>query len=58
MLKANLFPLEMCDFDVILGMHWLSTQQEHVDCFTKKFQGDRRVHGLGFGSEEITAQRV
>ena len=25
-LKANLIPLEMSDFDVILEMNWLSTQ--------------------------------
>ena len=36
MLKANLIPLEMWDFDVILGMDWLSTHRASVDCFTKK----------------------
>ena len=25
-LPANLFPFEMCDFDVILGMDWLSRE--------------------------------
>ena len=54
-LKANLIPLEMWDFDVILGMDWLSTHRDLVDCFTKKvvfwkqrfleleFEGDRRI---------------
>ena len=54
-MKANLIPLEMCDFDVILGMDWLSTHRALVDCFTKKivfqksgypkieFGGDRRI---------------
>ena len=54
-LKANLIPLEMYDFDVILGMNWLSTHQVSVDYFTKKvvfqkprfpkleFVGDRRI---------------
>ena len=54
-LKANLIPLEMCDFDVILGMDWLSTHRALVDYFTKKvvfrkprfselkFEGDLRV---------------
>ena len=54
-LKANLIPLEMYDFDVILGMDWLSTHRASVDCFTKKivfqksrypeieFEGDRRI---------------
>ena len=36
-LKANLIPLEMWDFDVILGMDWLSIHRVLVDCFTKKF---------------------
>ena len=55
MLKVNLISLEMWDFDVILGMDWLSTQQASVDCFTKKvvfqkarfleleFEGDRKI---------------
>ena len=54
-LKANLIPLKMYDFDVILGMDWLSTHQVSVDCFIKKvvfqkpgfpeleFVGDRRI---------------
>ena len=54
-LKENLIPLEMHDFDVILDMDWLSTHRSSMDCFTKKvvfwklgyleleFEGDRRV---------------
>ena len=54
-LKANLIPLEMFDFDVILGMDWLSNHRASMDCFTKKivfkkpgypeleFKGDRRI---------------
>ena len=54
-LKANLNSLEMYDFDVILGMDWLSTHRVLVDYFTKKvvfrkprfleleFEGDRGV---------------
>ena len=34
-LKENLIPLEIYDFDVILGMDWLSTHRASVDCFTK-----------------------
>ena len=37
-LKANLIPLEMTDFDVILGMDWLSNQRALMNCFTKKIQ--------------------
>ena len=45
----------MWDFDVILGMDWLSTHRASMDCFTKKvvfqkpgfskleFEGDRKV---------------
>ena len=54
-LKANLIPLEMLDFDVILRMDWLSNHRVSMDCFTKKiifkksgypkleFEGDRRI---------------
>ena len=54
-LKANLIPLEMTDFDVILGMDWLSNHRASMDCFTKKivfrkpgypeleFEGDRWI---------------
>ena len=54
-LEANLIPLEMSDFDIILGIDWLFTHQISVDCFTKKvmfrklgflkleFEGDHRV---------------
>ena len=54
-LKVNLIPLEMTDFDVILGMDWLSSHRASMDCFTKKivfrklgypeleFEGDRWI---------------
>ena len=54
-LKANLIPLEMSDFDVILGMNWLSNHRASMNCFTKKiifkkprypkieFEGDRKI---------------
>ena len=54
-LKANLIPLKMINFDVILGMDWLSNHRASVNCFTKEirfekpgypefeFVGDRRV---------------
>ena len=35
-LKANLIPLEMSYFDVILGMDWLSNHRASMNCFTKK----------------------
>ena len=35
-LKAKLIPLEMNDFDVILGIGWLSNHRALIDCFTKK----------------------
>ena len=35
-LKTNLIPLEMSDFDVILGMDWLSNHRASMDCFIEK----------------------
>ena len=35
-LKTNLIPLEMSDFDVILRMDWLSNYRASMDGFTKK----------------------
>ena len=34
-LKANLIQLEMTDFDIILGMDWLSNNRVLMDSFTK-----------------------
>ena len=52
-LKVNLIPLEMFNFDVILGMDRLSNHRALMDCFTKKivfkksryleFESDRRT---------------
>jgi hypothetical protein len=35
-LKADLVPLKLDEFDVILGMDWLSRWHAVVDCFTKE----------------------
>jgi len=54
-LKVDLLPLELQDFDVILGMDWLSMHKAQMDCFTKTvilqwpngkkivFRGERNV---------------
>ena len=54
-LEVNVIPLRMFDFDVILGMDWLSNHRASMDCFTKKivfkklrypelkFEGDRKI---------------
>ena len=42
-LKANLIPLEMADFDVILGMDWLSNHKASMNCFTKKIQFEDKI---------------
>ena len=46
-LKVDLMSLELYDFDVILGMDWLSKHKTQVDCFTKTMTiqgiGDKRV---------------
>ena len=73
-LKANLIPLEMFDFNEILGIDWFSNHRASMDCFTKnivfkkprypdlEFEGDRRILptyvDLGIRGEEITTQRV
>ena len=45
-LKANLILLEMLDFDVILGMDWLSNHKASMNCFTNKI----RFEKLGYQS--------
>ena len=40
-LKDNLIPLEMTDFDVILGMDWLSNHRASMNCFTKKIRFEK-----------------
>ncbi|XP_071719041.1 uncharacterized protein [Rutidosis leptorrhynchoides] len=35
-LQAQLLPMEMHDFDIILGMDWLSPHYAHVDCHGKR----------------------
>ena len=54
-LRADLMPLALDDFDLILGMDWLSIYRARVDCFIKTvnlqdvsvkkvvFMGGRRV---------------
>ncbi|GKB44723.1 putative reverse transcriptase domain-containing protein [Tanacetum coccineum] len=34
--SANLFPLEMSDFDIIHGMDWLTEHRAAIDCHTKR----------------------
>ena len=52
-LKANLIPLKMWDFDVILGMDWLSTHRALLDCFKKKVA----FHKPGFLKLEFESDR-
>jgi hypothetical protein len=54
-LRVDLMLLELYDFELILGMDWLSKHKAHVDCFTKAvtiqrisdkrvvFEGERKV---------------
>nr|GEX91864.1 putative reverse transcriptase domain-containing protein [Tanacetum cinerariifolium] len=35
--SANLFPLDMHDFDIILGMDWLTKHRATIVCHTKSF---------------------
>ncbi|GJV26200.1 putative reverse transcriptase domain-containing protein [Tanacetum coccineum] len=36
--SANLLPLEMSDFDIILGMDWLTEHRATIDCHSKHFE--------------------
>ncbi|XP_071718933.1 uncharacterized protein [Rutidosis leptorrhynchoides] len=36
MFPANLFPMTMHDFDIILGMDWLSCHHTNIDCYSKR----------------------
>ncbi|XP_071739589.1 uncharacterized protein [Rutidosis leptorrhynchoides] len=36
MFPANLFPMTMHDFDIILGMDWLSRHHATIDCYSKR----------------------
>ena len=57
-LLVDLMPLYMQDFDIILGMNWLSSYHASIDCFEKKvifkipgeiefyFQGDKVKSGV------------
>jgi hypothetical protein len=44
-IRVDLLPLELCDFDVILGMDWLSTYRAQMNYFAKPMilQGDSMV---------------
>ncbi|KAL7234119.1 hypothetical protein ACSBR1_017668 [Camellia fascicularis] len=65
----NLISLEMKDFDVILGMDWLTKHHASIDCFRKKvvfampgqheffFQGDRKGSSICFISS-LQANRM
>ena len=52
-LKANRTPLEMSDFDVILGMDWLSNHRASMNCLTKKI----RFEKLGYPKLEFIDDR-
>ena len=52
-LKANLIPLEMIDFDAILSMDWLSYHRASMNCFTKKI----RFEKLGYPEFEFVGNR-
>lgn len=40
-LPANLVLMDMVDFDIILGMDWLSTYHASVDYFNKEIKSSR-----------------
>ncbi|GJZ36481.1 retrotransposon protein, putative, ty3-gypsy subclass [Tanacetum coccineum] len=47
--SANLFPLEMSDFNIFLGMDWLTEHQATIDCHTERvIFGDLNNHEFIF----------
>ncbi|XP_035844033.1 uncharacterized protein LOC118490479 [Helianthus annuus] len=42
--KADLFPIHMCDFDVILGIDWLSRHRVTIDCHSRRVIFDDPHH--------------
>jgi len=54
-LKADLIPLELSHFDIILGMNWLGKNKARLDCFTKTvtFQG-AKGETMVFKAERIS----
>jgi hypothetical protein len=42
--KADLLPMQMTDFDVILGMDWLSMHQATIDCHSKRVIFGNTLH--------------
>ena len=50
-MRVDLLPLDLYDFEMILGMYWLVTYRAQIDCFTKTVtlqdEGGRRVEFKG-----------
>ena len=65
-LLADLYRFELNEFDIILGMDWLSKQQAQIDCLKQKItlrgpKGEKIVHrgkSRGSGVRLITAIRA
>ncbi|WRX27886.1 Integrase zinc-binding domain - like 10 [Theobroma cacao] len=53
--KADLIPLEIRDFDLILGMDWLATHRVNVDCFRKVvvLQNSKGVETMFLGEHRV-----
>ena len=55
---ADLILLDIHDFDVILGMNWLSRHHAIVDCYEKRLgfadQGTQRLCSMGYGRYYLT----
>jgi hypothetical protein len=72
-LKVDLLPLELHNFDVILGMDWLSMNKTQIDFFAKivtlyrpngrkiMFRGEKchhKLYYLGYDYEKDGEERV
>ena len=57
-LKANLIPLEMSDFDVILGMDWLSNHRASTASPRRSYLRNRDTQCKHYFSSEDILSRV
>ena len=58
--SANLLPLDMVDFDIILGMDWLTVHRASIDCYARTvIFGDRLSPDFIFhGSQHFKSVKI
>jgi hypothetical protein len=54
-LEVDLIPLELSDFDIILGINWMGRNKARLDCFTKTVTFQRAMgETIVFKGERIS----